>query len=328
MRGGALILLYHRFGEGDEDGVTVPPRVFARQVAHLKAHYRLVPLSVIADHFNAGMKPPRSLAVITVDDGYRDFYEAAFPILRRERAPATVFLVSEFVSQRAWMPADRAHFIAARAASGDYQVEMGRERLRLALGDDASRDRAAARLNAALWALPDEEKDQAMARAAARLGVELPARPPDQFGALSWANAREMARSGIEFGSHTQTHPALTGASDEKLRRELSDSRALIEDELRTAADLFAYPHGEVDGRVRDAVKRAGYRCAASSEPGFNDARSDALALRRIQSEPDLPHFVQVVSGCEQIKNRLRRVRLTAFGGGGRRAAESPDIGR
>ncbi len=325
-RDGVLIVLYHRFGDA-RDGVTVPPRVFARQVDYLKAHYRLVALSAVCDHLNAGVKLPRGLAVITIDDGYRDCYEAAFPILRGRSAPATVFLCTDFVSQRAWMPADRALFITAQAPAGEYLVKIGRERLRLTLGDGASRERAAARINAALRALPDEEKDGAVVRVSARLGAPLPARPAEQFGALDWESAREMARSGIEFGSHTRTHPALTGVGDERLRRELSDSRAQIESELGRAAELFSYPHGEIDGRVREAVGRAGYRCAVSSEPGLNGAKGDLLALRRIQAEPDLPHFIQATSGCEQFKKRLRGARSTSII---HRQSEvrRPDIGR
>ncbi len=304
-RGGALILLYHRFGEA-RDGVTVPPRALARQVAYLKAHYRLVPLSFIADHLNAGRRLPRGLAVITIDDGYRDFYEAAFPILQRERVPATVFLVTDFISQQAWMPADRIHFITAQAPVGEFEVSVGDRRLNYVLGGPASRAAAAAGLNAALATLSHEERELTMARIAALLRVRLPVRPPEQFGAFDWEQAREMARAQIEFGSHTRTHPALTGVGREKLWRELHESRLQIEDELGRVTDLFSYPHGEVDGRVRDAVERTGYRCAAGSEVGFNGGQSDRLALRRIQAEPDLPHFVQVSSGCEQVKNRLR----------------------
>ncbi len=80
-----LILMYHRFGRTD-DGVTVTPEVFSKQVAYLNAHYRIVPLSVVADYLKSGETLPRGLAVITVDDGYRDFYDAAFPILRRQES--------------------------------------------------------------------------------------------------------------------------------------------------------------------------------------------------------------------------------------------------
>lgn len=304
-RGDVLVLMYHRFGRIN-DGVTVPPETFARQVAYLKTHYRVVPLSVIADHLRAGEKLPRGLAVITVDDGYNDFYDAAFPILRKEGATATVFLVTDFVSQRAWMPADRAAFLTAQAASGEYELEIGRERLRLTLGDEASRDAAAGRINMALLTAPHEERTEETVRVAHALGVPLPATPPKEFGGLHWDSVREMAAAGIEFGSHTVTHAMLTQISEEKMRREVADSRAHIEDELGRPAEMLSYPNGEMNDRVREAVIQSGYRGAGSSAPGFNDAQVDPFTIRRIYAETDFPHFVQTTSGCEMIKNQLR----------------------
>ena len=70
--------------------------------------------------------------------------------------------------------------------------------------------------------------------------------------------------------------------------------------------DLFAYPNGTFDRAARDAVERAGYQLAVTMEPGFNDASSDRLALRRIHTETDLARFIQSTSGFEQIKNRWR----------------------
>src|SRR5262245_13279654 len=97
----ALIITYHRLG-GREDGARISARAFAEQTRYLAAHYTLVPLSHLADCWGRREIPPR-LAAITIDDGYRDAYEIAFPILRKHRAPATVFVVTEFVDGMAWL---------------------------------------------------------------------------------------------------------------------------------------------------------------------------------------------------------------------------------
>src|SRR5215475_8530252 len=91
----ALIITYHRFSES-EGGARISARSFAEQMKYLAAHYTLVPLSRLGDCLQRREIPPR-LAAITIDDGYRDAYEIAFPILRKHCAPATVFVVTEFV---------------------------------------------------------------------------------------------------------------------------------------------------------------------------------------------------------------------------------------
>lgn len=303
--GDVLILMYHRFGYAD-DGVTVSPEVFSRQVEYLTAHYRLAPVSTVAEYLRAGEKPPRGLAVITVDDGYADFYEVAYPIIRRAGGTATVFLVTEFVSQNTWMPADRPMFLSAAAPSGRYRVAVGGEKLELALDDAASRGAAAHRINMALLTIPHDERAEAITCLAAELGVDLPARPPREFGALEWDQVREMAAGGIEFGSHTATHAMLTQVSEDRIRAEVADSRACIEGELGFAAEVFAYPNGDMNEQVRQAVIDAGYLGAGCSERGFNDQTVDPFAMRRIYADTDMPHFVQTTSGFEQFKHWLR----------------------
>lgn len=98
---------------------------------------------------------------------------------------------------------------------------------------------------------------------------------------LTWPQIREMQKHGIEFGSHTLTHPHLPDVSDEQLRREVSDSKRRLEDVLGVEVTSFAYPYGGVDRRVRAAVAEAGYQLAFTTLPGPN-WWNDPLCQRRV----------------------------------------------
>jgi peptidoglycan/xylan/chitin deacetylase (PgdA/CDA1 family) len=91
---------------------------------------------------------------------------------------------------------------------------------------------------------------------------------PDLLATMTWDQLREAAERGVEIGGHAVSHPHLTRLSDEELDRELVDSKQRIEDELGRPARLLAYPYGEHDGRVQDAVRRAGYAAAFAQWPG------------------------------------------------------------
>ncbi len=97
---------------------------------------------------------------------------------------------------------------------------------------------------------------------------------------LTWSQIREMQKCGIEFGSHTLSHPYLPEVSDEQLRREVRDSKHRLEDALGTEVTSFAYPYGGVDRRVRSAVAEAGYKLAFTTLPGVN-WWNDPLTQRR-----------------------------------------------
>ncbi len=99
---------------------------------------------------------------------------------------------------------------------------------------------------------------------------------------LTLGQIREMQRHGVEFGSHTLTHPWLPEVSDDGLRREVGDSKRCLEDMLGTAVTTFAYPFGGVDQRVRAAVADAGYDLGFTIRPGLN-WWGDPLCLNRAE---------------------------------------------
>jgi peptidoglycan/xylan/chitin deacetylase (PgdA/CDA1 family) len=304
----ALILTYHRLSER-EDGVRISARAFSEQLEYLSAHYTLVPLSQMTMRLTGSQPIPSRMAAITIDDGYQDAYDIAFPLLRKYRAPATVFVVSDFVEGRIWLWTDKARYLTERATVGQQTVTIANHSVEIDLSRTTTRVAAARKINAALKTLPEEARDAALARLAGELNVPLPEQPPAEFGSIRWEQAREMAANGVEIGSHTATHPILPRLSDERLRQEMRQSKDHIETELRRKVETFCYPNGDSDSRVRREIERAGYGCAVTTDAGWNDEQSDPLALRRIHGEYDLAHFAQSTSGFELAKTRWRRWR-------------------
>jgi peptidoglycan/xylan/chitin deacetylase (PgdA/CDA1 family) len=86
---------------------------------------------------------------------------------------------------------------------------------------------------------------------------------PEVMRSLTWRMVEEMADAGMDFGSHTLTHPHLTQLTDEPLTQELLDSRQRIIDRLGSC-DALAYPFGHWSRRVASSAAAAGYSFAFS----------------------------------------------------------------
>jgi len=101
--GGVPVLMYHAFTDGgEEDRYILPKRSFARQMRLLAAlRYRVVGFEEIALALGEGRALPRRTVAITIDDGYGDNFEIAYPILRRHRFTATLFLISRKLGSKA-----------------------------------------------------------------------------------------------------------------------------------------------------------------------------------------------------------------------------------
>ena len=100
---------------------------------------------------------------------------------------------------------------------------------------------------------------------------------------LSAEEILDMKHRGVSFQSHSCSHRSLPSLDDDELARELADSRAALQKLLGCPVDFLAYPFGRVDERVVVATRRAGYRAAFSTQPGFNRRDVDPFRLRRIE---------------------------------------------
>ncbi|HTZ04201.1 MAG TPA: polysaccharide deacetylase family protein [Gaiellaceae bacterium] len=100
---------------------------------------------------------------------------------------------------------------------------------------------------------------------------------------LTVPELRALERLGIEIGSHTATHAALTALGDAQASEELVSSRRVLEAAVGHPVRWFAYPYGAYDARTAALVARAGYRLAVTTQPGLCQDAGRPLELRRFE---------------------------------------------
>jgi peptidoglycan/xylan/chitin deacetylase (PgdA/CDA1 family) len=137
---------------------------------------------------------------------------------------------------------------------------------------------------------------------------------------LSWEGLGRLVDRGWEVGSHTRTHPRLTRLDDVALAEELVGSREDCERRLGRPCTSVAYPYGDVDDRVIDGARRAGYLTgAALSDSGRGSAplhwprlvvvREDSLNRFRRQASPVVRRLLASPAGpvAEHAYGTVRR---------------------
>jgi peptidoglycan/xylan/chitin deacetylase (PgdA/CDA1 family) len=98
LRNTAVIAAFHRVQETVEpdDGLTVGVRMFERHCRFFRRHFSVVPLREIVKKLERG-QPLNGELAITFDDGYRDNFEMAAPVLEKLSLPATFFVVTQMI---------------------------------------------------------------------------------------------------------------------------------------------------------------------------------------------------------------------------------------
>jgi peptidoglycan/xylan/chitin deacetylase (PgdA/CDA1 family) len=215
------ILMYHSISNDPQPGVspyyktTTSPAVFEQQLRRLSAAgYHSVRLEEAVSMLQSDSARQEKTVVITFDDGFRDFYNLAFPIMKRLGHTASMFLPTGFIGH------DRRSF-------------KGRE-------------------------------------------------------CLVWSEVRELRAEGIEFGSHTVSHPKLYELGWKEIEDELALSRERIERELDQPVTSFSYPFAfpqqdqAFTTRFAQLLRNLGYRNCATTIVGRAHPGDDPFCLRRL----------------------------------------------
>jgi peptidoglycan/xylan/chitin deacetylase (PgdA/CDA1 family) len=276
------VLCYHRILPLREKSaylnpdLAVTPEGFRAQCEALAARYDVRPLSAAADQLREGHGGERPLAAITFDDGYRDNFKHAVPVLDGLGLKATFFVVAGLVGSAEAPWYDRLGRAVARL------IRAGRleEGLRRAGGGlDGGTGRSPRAIVQAAKRLAPEARQGFVAEMAAVAGADDP--DPELDLIMGWEELAVLARGGHEIGSHSVSHEMLPALSDEAVDREIRESKQSLERRLGAPVRAFCYPNGDFDGRCLRALQASGYCYACTTRAGDNPAEFAPLELRR-----------------------------------------------
>jgi peptidoglycan/xylan/chitin deacetylase (PgdA/CDA1 family) len=286
---GALVLNYHRIGDRagqpwDRTLWSATAEGFDEQLAFLARH-----VDVIGPHdLPAVAAAGRGrFVLLTFDDGYRDNYEVAYPLLRRHRLEATFFLSTGFLDRPhvAWW--DELAWMVRNARSA--VVEPGAwlpEPVRL----DGDREAAIAALVRTYKAIQGDQDAAYLEHVAAATGAGrcTPAHADGMW--MTWAMARELRDGGMAIGGHTVSHPILARLSEAEQEQEVSGCARRLREELDLSMQWFSYPVGSRDSftpATRAILQRHGVELAFSFYGGHAPfARWQALDVSRVHVGP------------------------------------------
>jgi len=294
LKSQVVILLYHRVAPKEDDWTMEPlsPEDFEKQIAYLCRNFEVVSLTGLIEYLNLEKSLPEKAIAITFDDGYKDNYRYAYPVLKKCHAPATIFLATGYIGGNELFWFDRVRYIIQTTPRtsielgelGEYHLPTKGERLNAALS-------IAERLNKV-----PEERTRLIEKLQVELGVDI----PDNLGReliLSWDEVKEMAGNGITFGAHTVNHVIVTNLTESEAKWEIAQSKKAIQENLGQEATVFAYPDGKFNSRAAELVRESGFAAAVTTIPNWITPQANLYELGRIGIGMDLNKFQVAFSG-------------------------------
>jgi peptidoglycan/xylan/chitin deacetylase (PgdA/CDA1 family) len=316
-RGHATVFMLHRFRDDERGNGGCAPEVLRRTLEYLRREkYRIVSLDDLFQGLQGqGSRLERTVA-FTIDDGYFEQASVASPIFAEYDCPVTTFVTTGFLDGEIWFWWDKIEYCFQHTRLSDVELELAGVSLKYDWKDEADRRRAMSDFRARCKSVPDDDKLGAIELLAARLEVDLPELAPLKYAPMTWDQLRECEGRGMSFGPHTVSHPILSRTSDQRSRREITESWERLRSEAAAPVAVFCYPNGKWDGfgdREIAVLEELNFTGAVAAVPGYASARtvqSDPAArfkVRRFSLPNDTVHMIQYVSGVERFKQLLRR---------------------
>jgi peptidoglycan/xylan/chitin deacetylase (PgdA/CDA1 family) len=297
-----LVLTYHRIARPGlpanrfyDPVVSATPEEFEAQVAFLASRYQIISLQDL-DSLDGGRggRARKPHVLITFDDGYRDNYEVALPVLSRYDAPATFFVPTRNIENPSVPWWDEVAYLLKHTSvpclsidryPGDpapFVVNLGEK------PTEHSRGMAITSTIASFLAGDIDEESSFLARLEQQAQVTVNHQLLGRELFMGWDELGCLVRAGMSIGSHGHSHRALARLVTSVQRQEIADSKQVLEAKLSRAVTAIAYPYGwegTFSAETLELAGQAGYRWGFSSLEGINrcaDLEGAPLCLRRL----------------------------------------------
>lgn len=298
---GAIVLMYHRIASAyiDPWDLCVSPEYFEEQVHYIREHFYVVTLHELIARTRA-KESLRNYIALTFDDGYRDNFTAARPILQKYNVPATFYLTTQFttVKKSFWWDELEQLILVTPKLPEKIDLRIGPDSFTMDLGpchilsDSAEKEirkwhyghplyNARLKLYNTLWAairpLPIAEQQRVMHELCAwgNTTISLPELMDEK-------QIKELSRTALfEIGAHTVNHPALGHLPPEEQRYEIQESRSVLESIIDKSVTGFAYPYGNLNEYTPGIIQKLGFDYAVSTEEGNVTQTSNQYNLPR-----------------------------------------------
>jgi peptidoglycan/xylan/chitin deacetylase (PgdA/CDA1 family) len=288
LLGNSWVLMYHHVSAPSTDpwDLIVTPENFEKQLIWYKRNCRIFSLEDLVTRWKNKTLEKHSIA-LSFDDGYRDNFQLARPLLEKHHVPATFFITTEnmLFLEPFWWDELQAVVLETKELPQVFSAMIGNREITVNLDSETQlsseteqkikawrwpseppglRASLYMQLHTALKDLPTPERKQGIKTIkdwSGSLKLETPA-------LMDMQEIRELSEHPLfSIGAHTRTHLALGSASDEVQLREMKESKEQLEDLLQITVPFQAYPYGSYNNMTLNLASLIQYEASFTTQP-------------------------------------------------------------
>jgi peptidoglycan/xylan/chitin deacetylase (PgdA/CDA1 family) len=310
---GVIFCLHHvtpggglQSGFAPNSRLEITPDFLSEIIALVKAKgYECLSIGDAVERLRSGAKTGR-FAVFTLDDGYKDNQQHAYPVFKQFNCPFTIYVsprIADGTCELWWRGLE-----AIIAKHDQVDVQLAGQSFKLATATTEQKWSAYHQLLPLLKNLPQHQQRSWIRSAAEKFSVDLNAMCREV--AMTWDQIRDINRDPLTtIGAHTLNHYNLSRLAAHEAEHEIVESGRRIAEELRQPIRHFAYPYGNVDAagpREFELCEKAGYESSVTTRLGTvlpgHAAHLQALPRIMVSGRFQKPRYIEtLISGLPPL---------------------------
>jgi len=309
----AVVLMYHGVVPDAfpiDSWLFVTQSQFKWQMEYLTRYFDVIPVDAALQHREKDEHQGRRVALVTFDDGYRNNYSWAYPVMKEFGLSFTIFVVTGHIDTKRcfWFDEVIMSIQYAKCTFLDLS-DWGLGAFTFPLVDPVVRWDSIQNFLTRLKSENPEKRKAIVGEVATR--IHLPGEVTEMFHVLNSHEIREMISSGlVEVGSHSSGHEILTGMDEAEVHRNISGSLDTLETLTGMRPRCFSYPNGDYNDSIKVIAARCGIVISFTTENRFWNVGCDFHTIPRIAIGGYDSHemFAAKVSGLLAHLSKLKDV--------------------
>jgi len=257
----------------------IAPEFLEKMILDYQARgYRFVSLDEVYEIVSKPRKTKQKFVCVTLDDGYADNYELAYPVFKKYNCPFAIYVTTNFPNGKAllWW------YVLEDILLNHTELILG-DGSRYDCSTIDKKNETFLIVKQKIFDLQSPKIEQTLNQMFVNYSYSF--RDKNKDLALNWEQIRILATDKLcTIASHTVSHGVLPTMTDEEVGIELKESKLIIEKQINKDIVHFAYPYGAWNSSVLKQVVDAGYKTAVLANGGKVRKGNDTFKLKRLDN--------------------------------------------
>ncbi len=285
------LLLYHgvcnkqKKGVANSSGKHIDVDEFHSQMKIIKNNYSVHSIDDIVTFHNKGETWPNNSVVITFDDGFKNNFEIAAPILDDLKLPAVFYVCSGMIGTDKMFWVDMIEDCINRTNANNIKIRLIEEHF-FNLNSESEKILSINKIKNFCKKSTTNEKNRIIAELINETKVSPTINSYNNYQMMDWKELIALDQNKLfTIGGHTLNHEVMTAQSLEITKLDVKKTINLLKNYLDHDIIHFSYPEGQVNHfnkNIIKVLKNNGIVCSPSAIDGVNEFPTNLFQLKRI----------------------------------------------